>query len=192
MSQLFTHRQTHALTPLLFHSPTLTSPNAVQFYAEWEQAPWISRLAPDWIFLTSATHSICFCILFFLFLFFLITPSQICSLLQTKNRKKKKKTWKKNSHFLPLKNKLNGKKKTQVFFFFLCVYIYICFSNSRHNVYLYSNPSSLPGSVCEHGVTWAGLSAHTALHLSCVHFKHCYKEMRLFWLRERPPSRNQW
>lgn len=128
----------------------------------------------------------------FLFLFFLITPSQICSLLQTKNRKKKKKkTWKKNSHFLPLKNKLNGKKKLK-FFFFLCVYIYICFSNSRHNVYLYSNPSSLPGSVCEHGVTWAGLSAHTALHLSCVHFKHRYKEMCLFWLRERPPSRNQW
>lgn len=60
----------------------------------------------------------------FLLLFFLITPSQICSLLQTKNRKKKKKTWKKNS-FSPLKNKLNGKKTTFFLFFFLCVYIYI-------------------------------------------------------------------
>lgn len=63
-----------------------------------------------------------------LFLFFLITPSQICSLLQTKNRKKRKRKKKtgRRTHFLPLKNKLNGKKKPQVFFcFFFYVFIYI-------------------------------------------------------------------
>lgn len=193
MSQLFTHRQTHAPTPLLFHSPTLTSPNAVRStrnenkrleFRVWHQIEFSSHRPPT----PSVSASS-----FFVFPHHSLTDLFSPSNQKQKKKKKKKKTGRR-THFLPLKNKLNGKKKPQVFFcfFFMCLYIYICFSNSRHNVYLYSNPSSLPGSVCEHGVTWAGLSAHTALHLSCVHFKHRYKEMRLFWLRERPPSRNQW
>lgn len=125
MSQLFTHthRQTHALTPLLFHSPTLTSPNAVRStrnenkrleFRVWHQIEFSSHRPP-----TPSVSASCF-----LFLFFLITPSQICSLLQTKNRKKKK-TWKKNSHFLPLKNKLNGKKNSSFFFFYVFIYIFV-------------------------------------------------------------------
>lgn len=153
MSQLFTHRQTHALTPLLFHSPTLTSPNAVRStrnenkrleFRVWHQIEFSSHRPP-----TPSVSASCF----FVFVFPHHSLTDLFSPSNQKQKEKKKKTWKKNSHFLPLKNKLNGKKKLKFFFFFLCVYIYICFSNSRHNVYLYSNPSSLPGSVCEHGVT---------------------------------------
>lgn len=60
----------------------------------------------------------------FLFLFFLITPSQICSLLQTKNRKKKKKPGRRTLIFFPSKTNLMEKKNSS-FFFFFNVFIYI-------------------------------------------------------------------
>lgn len=195
MSQLFTHRQTHAPTPLLFHSPTLTSPNAVRStrnenkrleFRVWHQIEFSSHRPPTPS--VSASSFFCFC-------FSSSLPHRSVLSFKPKTEKKKKNLEEELIFFPSKTNLMEKKKKNSSFFcflFYVFIYIYICFSNSRHNVYLYSNPSSLPGSVCEHGVTWAGLSAHTALHLSCVHFKHRYKEMRLFWLRERPPSRNQW
>lgn len=131
MSQLFTHRQTHAPTPLLFHSPTLTSPNAVRStrnenkrleFRVWHQIEFSSHRPPT----PSVSASS-----FFLFLFFLITPSQICSLLQTKNRKKKK-NLEEELIFFPSKTNLMEKKKktTQVFFvflFYVFIYIYLFF-----------------------------------------------------------------
>lgn len=124
MSQLFTHRQTHALTPLLFHSPTLTSPNAVRStrnenkrleFRVWHQIEFSSHRPP-----TPSVSASCF----FVFVFPHHSLTDLFSPSNQKQKEKKKKTWKKNSHFLPLKNKLNGKKKLKFFFFFY-VFIYI-------------------------------------------------------------------
>lgn len=155
MSQLFTHRQTHAPTPLLFHSPTLTSPNAVRStrnenkrleFRVWHQIEFSSHRPPT----PSVSASS-----FFVFVF---PHHSLTDLFSPSNQKqKKKKNLEEELIFFPSKTNLMEKKKKQLkfflFFCFMCLYIYICFSNSRHNVYLYSNPSSLPGSVCEHGVT---------------------------------------
>lgn len=73
----------HTNTHIRAHTRTHW-PQRRPFYAEWGQAPWISCLAPDLFFLTLASHSLRFCILLSL-----ITPSQVCSLLQTKNQNKK-------------------------------------------------------------------------------------------------------
>lgn len=94
--------------------------------------------------------------LFFVFVFPHHSLTDLFSPSNQKQEKKKKKNLEEELIFFPSKTNLMEKKKTSSFFFvffFMCLYIYICFSNSRHNVYLYSNPSSLPGSVCEHGVT---------------------------------------
>lgn len=123
MSQLFTHRQTHAPTPLLFHSPTLTSPNAVRStrnenkrleFRVWHQIEFSSHRPPT----PSVSASS-----FFAFVFPHHSLTDLFSPSNQKQKKKKKKTWK--NSFSPLKNKLNGKKKTTFFLFFFCVFIYI-------------------------------------------------------------------
>lgn len=143
--------QTH--TYVRPHIHARTDPNAVHStrnedkrleFRVWHQTCFSSR----W----PATPS-GFCILLSL-----ITPSQVCSLLQTKN-KKTETTWKNAPLSFALsffflsgnKNKLNG--KTQVFF-----YLFF-FSNSRHNVYQYSNLS-----VCLHSqVQCANVASHKLL-----------------------------
>lgn len=130
MSQLFTHRQTHAPTPLLFHSPTLTSPNAVRStrnenkrleFRVWHQIEFSSHRPPT----PSVSASS-----FFVFVF---PHHSLTDLFSPSNQKqKKKKKPGRRTHFLPLKNKLNGKKKktTQVFFvflFYVFIYIYLFF-----------------------------------------------------------------
>lgn len=131
MSQLFTHRQTHAPTPLLFHSPTLTSPNAVRStrnenkrleFRVWHQIEFSSHRPPTPS--VSASSFFCFC-------FSSSLPHRSVLSFKPKTEKKKKKPGRR-THFLPLKNKLNGKKKktTQVFFvflFYVFIYIYLFF-----------------------------------------------------------------
>lgn len=123
MSQLFTHRQTHALTPLLFHSPTLTSPNAVRStrnenkrleFRVWHQIEFSSHRPP-----TPSVSASCF----FVFVF---PHHSLTDLFSPSNQKQKEKKnpGRRTLIFFPSKTNLMEKKKLKFFFFFY-VFIYI-------------------------------------------------------------------
>lgn len=129
MSQLFTHRQTHAPTPLLFHSPTLTSPNAVRStrnenkrleFRVWHQIEFSSHRPPT----PSVSASSFFC-------FSSSLPHRSVLSFKPKTEKKKKKNLEEELIFFPSKtNLMEKKKKTQVFFvflFYVFIYIYLFF-----------------------------------------------------------------
>lgn len=132
MSQLFTHRQTHAPTPLLFHSPTLTSPNAVRStrnenkrleFRVWHQIEFSSHRPPTPS--VSASSFFCFC-------FSSSLPHRSVLSFKPKTEKKKKKNLEEELIFFPSKTNLMEKKKktTQVFFvflFYVFIYIYLFF-----------------------------------------------------------------
>lgn len=131
MSQLFTHRQTHAPTPLLFHSPTLTSPNAVRStrnenkrleFRVWHQIEFSSHRPPT----PSVSASS-----FFVFVFPHHSLTDLFSPSNQKQKKKKKKNLEEELIFFPSKtNLMEKKKKTQVFFvflFYVFIYIYLFF-----------------------------------------------------------------
>lgn len=127
MSQLFTHRQTHAPTPLLFHSPTLTSPNAVRStrnenkrleFRVWHQIEFSSHRPPTPS--VSASSFFCFC-------FSSSLPHRSVLSFKPKTEKKKK-NLEEELIFFPSKTNLMEKKKNNssfFCFFVLCVYIYI-------------------------------------------------------------------
>lgn len=130
MSQLFTHRQTHAPTPLLFHSPTLTSPNAVRStrnenkrleFRVWHQIEFSSHRPPTPS--VSASSFFCFC-------FSSSLPHRSVLSFKPKTEKKKKNLEEELIFFPSKTNLMEKKKKTQVFFvflFYVFIYIYLFF-----------------------------------------------------------------
>lgn len=143
------HTQTHTYARTRTHWPRRRP-----FYSEWGQAPWISCLAPDF-FPPYVGQPLFFCT------HLNSSLPQVCFLLEPKKKLERKP--------LPLsssretKTNLMEKKKLKFFFYFL---FFFFFSNSRHNVYQYSNLS-----VCLHSqVQCANIASHKLL--DCLLVRH--------------------
>lgn len=131
----------HTNTHIRAHAHTRTRWPPTLSILLWRQAPWISCLAPDFFYLTLASHSLYPCILFS---FYLSLP--VLSLEPKQTLEEHVSLFSSSQE-----TKTNLMEKLKFFFYFF--FVFFKFKAQCLSIFQSVCLSPLPGSVCEHRVT---------------------------------------